>query len=109
MPTQDSRPLLEAALAYAQSKKIATLTADPGSYYLPTGRTNVNLYLYFSNLSKLPFALAGTNLYFESGFRPGIWCAHCQNVHFRNINMHALQLPCIQVIRTPERTTAEPL
>jgi uncharacterized protein (TIGR03437 family) len=137
VPTQDSRALLEAAVTYAQSKKIGTLTADPGSYYFLTGRTNVKRYLDFSNLSNLTFDLAGSNLYFQSGSWPGIWCTNCQNVQFQNFTMDALQLPYTQVkvtsadaanktisyaamssweaatnfntVRTPAGTTAEPL
>ena len=32
-PTQDARPVFEQAVAYATAHNIATVTADPGSYY----------------------------------------------------------------------------
>src|SRR4051794_40443129 len=45
-PASDSRPLLEAAVAYAVQNEIQTLVADPGAYYFLTlrnGSTHVLL------------------------------------------------------------------
>ena len=35
-PALDATPLVEAAVAYASSNALTTLTADPGNYYFPS-------------------------------------------------------------------------
>src|SRR6185312_1943746 len=40
-PDLDSRPLLEAAVAYATKNGVTTLTADPGNYYFLSLHNNM--------------------------------------------------------------------
>jgi hypothetical protein len=58
-PQLDSRPLLEAAVAYAQSKGIGTITADPGAYYFLSGHPSSSMHLSFSNIGYLNIARIG--------------------------------------------------
>jgi uncharacterized protein (TIGR03437 family) len=104
-PALDSRPLLEAAVSYAQSHSISTITADPGAYYVLTGRTT-SRFLNFNGLHDLTFDFAGSDLYFALGNWIGIECDACQNVQFLNFTLDSLQLPFTQVRVTSVDTTA---
>jgi len=93
----DSRPLLEAAAAYAQTHAVTLITADPGAYYFFTYHTNSGRYLNFTGLQNLTFDLAGSDLYFQGGSYVSLECDNCQNVQFLNFTLDTLQLPFTQV------------
>jgi uncharacterized protein (TIGR03437 family) len=92
----DSRPLLEAAVDYAQAHSIPTITADPGSYYFLTGHPN-GRYFSFQSLRNLIFDFAGSDLYFAQSNWTGIECDGCNNVQFRNFTLDLMQLPFTQM------------
>jgi uncharacterized protein (TIGR03437 family) len=95
-PTLDSRPLLEAAVTYAQAHSIPTITSDPGAYYFLTGHPS-GRYFSFNGLHDLTFDFAGSDLYFQLGSWTNLECDNCQNVQFLNFTMDALQLPFTQL------------
>src|SRR5579883_739164 len=95
-PSLDSRPLLEAAVTYAQAHSIPTITSDAGAYYFLTGRTT-SRYLNFTGLSTLTFDFAGSDLYFAQGSWTALECDNCQSVQFLNFTLDSLQLPFTQV------------
>src|SRR5215831_15399806 len=104
-PSLDSRPLLEAAVTYAQSHSIATITSDPGAYYFLTGRTT-STFLNFNGLHDLTFDFAGSDLYVALGSWIAFECDACQNVQFLNFTLDSLQLPFTQVTVTSVDTAA---
>src|ERR1700746_3964537 len=81
-PALDARPLLEAAVQYAQANSLATITCDPGAYYFLTGRTT-SRFLNFTGLHDLTFDFAGSDLYLALGNWIGLECDQCQRVQFR--------------------------
>jgi hypothetical protein len=104
-PALDARPLLEAAVQYAQANSIATITCDPGAYYILTGRTT-SRFLNFTGLHDLTFDLAGSDLYVALGNWIGLECDQCQRVQFLNFTLDSLQLPFTQVRVTAVDTAA---
>ena len=96
--TLDSAPLFTAAVNYANTHSIPTVTADPGSYYFLSGNTTSGRYLNFNGLSNLTVDLAQSDLYFAGGSWTALWCEACTNVEFRNFTIDALQLPFTQVM-----------
>ncbi len=95
-PGLDSRPLLEAAVNYAQSHSIPTITADRGSYYFLTGHP-IGRFFSFQSLRNLIFDFNYSDLYFASGNWIGMECDGCNNVHFKDFTLDSLQLPFTQV------------
>jgi hypothetical protein len=68
MATLDSRPLLEAAVQYAQVHNVPAITSDPGAYYFLTARNpGSGRYLNFQGLKNLTFDFGGSDFYFKSG------------------------------------------
>jgi uncharacterized protein (TIGR03437 family) len=96
VPDLDSRPLLEAAVQYAQSHSIPRITADPGSYYFLTGHP-FGVFLFLNGTHDLTLDLAGSDLYFALGSWNAVECLQCKNVQFLNFTVDALQLPFTQV------------
>jgi hypothetical protein len=70
VPTLDSTPLFQAAVNYASTHPITTLTVDQGDYYLLTN-TQPNATVLFFNFSNLTVDLAGSTLYFDGLNMPG--------------------------------------
>ena len=96
VPDLDSRPLLEAAVQYAQAHSIPQITADPGSYYFLTGHP-FGVFLFLNGVHDLTLDLAGSDLYFALGSWNAVECLQCTNVQFLNFTVDALQLPFTQV------------
>src|SRR5437764_11437585 len=64
-PSLDSRPLFEAAVAYASANGIRTLTVDPGAYYFLTLR-NSSTHALINAVSNLTIDWQNPDLLFHS-------------------------------------------
>src|SRR5579862_2797034 len=96
-PALDARPLFQAALNYAQTHTVQTLTADTGSYYLLTN-TQGNAVVIFPQLSNLTVDLAGSTIYFNGPLLPnGIQLYYCTNVTFKNFQLDYINPPYTHV------------
>ena len=95
-PTLDSRPLIEAAVAYAQKNNIATLTADRGAYYFLTLH-NPQTHILLNSVSNLTIDLQNSDLYFQQSGHGAILCQTCSSVILQNFTVDFLQLPFTQV------------
>jgi hypothetical protein len=85
-PSLDSRPLLEAAAAYAAENGIANLTADPGAYYFLTP-DNANTHVLINAASNLQVNFQNSDLLFASSNISAIQCTNCANVTFENFTV----------------------
>ena len=94
--TLDSRPLLEAAVAYAQKNGIANLVADPGNYYF-LSLHNANTHVLVSGVSNLTIDFQNSNLLFKSSNVAAIQCTNCTTVTLQGFTTDYLQLPFTQV------------
>jgi uncharacterized protein (TIGR03437 family) len=97
-PTLDSRPLFKAGVAYAVKNKIATVTADRGSYYFLT-QDNTAQHVLFS-ASNVNLDLQYSDLYFANGNAVGLFCNGCSGVTLQNFTMDYMHLPLTQVMVT---------
>src|SRR5215470_212643 len=95
-PKLDSRPLLEAAIAYAQKNNIATVNADRGAYYFLTLR-NPQTHVLLNGVSNLTIDFQNSDLYFQQSNRGAILCQTCSSVTLQNFTVDFLQLPFTQV------------
>jgi uncharacterized protein (TIGR03437 family) len=98
-PSLDSRPLLEAAIAYAERNGITNVTADRGSYYF-LSRHNANTHVLISAASNLQLDLQNSDLLFAFSNVSAIQCNNCSGVTFRNFTVDYQQLPFTQVTVT---------
>ncbi len=96
MPNLDSRPLFDAALAYAQKNNITILTADRGTYYFLTLR-NPQTHILLNGVSNLTIDFQNSDLYFQRSNRGAILCQNCSAVTLQNFTVDYLQLPFTQV------------
>src|SRR6185312_6253431 len=78
-PQFNSRPPLEAAIAYASQKGITDVIADPGSYYF-TSQRNPNTHVLISGVSNLRVNFQNSDLYFKNSNVSAIQCTNCTNV-----------------------------
>lgn len=95
-PSLDSRPLLEAAVAYASSKGITNLTADPGTYYFRSLH-NPNTHVLINGASNVQLDLQNSNLLFAFSNVAAIQCTNCTSVTLENFTVDYQQLPFTQV------------
>src|SRR5712692_6960331 len=106
-PKLDSRPLLEAAVAYAQKNNIATLIADRGAYYFLSLR-NPQTHILLNGVSGLTIDFQNSDLYFQRSNRGAILCQNCTSVTLQNFTVDFIHLPFTQVTITavdPARRT----
>jgi Right handed beta helix region len=96
VPTLDTRPLLDAAVAYAQSHHVPRITADQGAYYFLT-TPYADRYLNLYRISDLTIDLAGSTIYFQEGLRLGIALTECQRVTLANFKTDFINPPYTQV------------
>lgn len=95
-PSQDARPLFQAAANYAQGHAVQILTADTGAYYL-LSNTQSNAVLLFAN-SNLTIDLAGSTLYFKGPLVPsGMQLYYCSNVTLENFQIDFVNPPYTHV------------
>ena len=95
-PSLDSRPLLQTAIKYAISNGVATLIADPGTYYFLT-QQNVNTHVFISGASNLQLNFQNSDLWFAFSNVSAIQCTNCTNVTLENFTVDYQQLPFTQV------------
>ncbi len=98
-PALDARPLFEAAAAYASANKIATLIADPGSYYFLTTH-NPNQHALLNAISNLAIDWQNSDLYFAVSNTSAVQCNSCSAVTLRNFTLDYMQLPFTQATVT---------
>ena len=103
-PSLDSRPLMEAAIAYAQKNNIPTLTADPGAYYFLSLHNNLT-HVLINGASSLTIDLRNSDLYFKTPGRSAFQCSSCTGVTFQNFTVDYLSLPFTQVTVTTVDST----
>jgi uncharacterized protein (TIGR03437 family) len=95
-PALDSRPLLEAAVAYASANAITTLTADPGAYYF-LSYNNATAHALLNGAGNLTIDWQHSDLLFAFSNIAGIECLNCAGVTLQNFTLDYLQLPFTQV------------
>ena len=95
-PALDSRPLFEAAVAYAVKNSIPTLVADPGAYYFLTLR-NGSTHALVSGASNLTIDWQNSDLLFHSSNAAAIQFLNCSGVTMQNFTLDYQQLPFTQV------------
>ncbi|HEX4135617.1 MAG TPA: hypothetical protein VHY84_13465 [Bryobacteraceae bacterium] len=95
-PSLDSRPLLEAAIAYAGKNGVATLTADPGTYYF-LSLHNANTHVFINGASNLTLDFQNSLLLFAFSNVSAIQCTNCTNVTLQKFAVDYQQLPFTQV------------
>ncbi len=98
-PQFNSRPPLEAAIAYASQNGITNVIADPGSYYFTTQR-NANTHVLISGVSNLRLNFQNSDLYFKNSNVSAIQCTNCTNVTLEKFTVDYQQLPFTQVTVT---------
>lgn len=99
-PSQDARPLFEKAVAYAVQNNIATVTADPGSYYFLSLHAGTTAHGYLNAVSNITIDWHNSDLYFASSNHAAITCANCTAVTMQNFTVDFQQLPFTQVTIT---------
>jgi hypothetical protein len=103
-PTLDARPLLRAALDYAQVHHVSIITVDKGNYYVLSadGRDRfLNIY----HMSDLTIDLAGSTIFFNVGFLQGFAVSDCTRVTLANFSIDWLHPPYTHA----ELTSVDPL
>ena len=95
-PGLDSRPLLQAAVAYANRNGTQLLTVDTGSYYFLTPQM-FDRYLEIDSLNGMTIDFAGSDLYFENRELIGLIFSNCQGATLQNFSMDFMNLPFTQV------------
>jgi uncharacterized protein (TIGR03437 family) len=104
-PSLDSRPLFQAALQYAQSHTVKTITVDPGSYYLLTSQQS-NAVLLLPGLSNMTVDLAGSTIYFNMTLiNSGLFVYFCNNFTLTNFKTDYINPPYTHVQITSVDTT----
>ena len=104
-PSLDSRPLLEAAITYAQKNNVTTLTADPGAYYFLTLHSNLT-HVLLNAVSNLTLDFQNSDLYFKMPGHGAILCESCTAVTLQNFTVDYMTLPFTQVTVTSVNSTS---
>jgi uncharacterized protein (TIGR03437 family) len=105
-PAQDARPLLEAAVAYAGTNGIQTLTADPGVYYFLTQRNSAT-HVLISAANNLTIDWQNSDLLFKFSNVSAVQFQNCSGVTMQNFTLDYQQLPFTQVTVGSVNTTAQ--
>ncbi len=105
-PIQDARPLLEAAVAYASSNAITTLTADPGAYYF-LSLHNANTHVFINAATNLTIDWQGSDLYFQYSNVSAFQVNSSSGVTLQNFTLHYQTLPFTQVSVTSVNAAAQ--
>ena len=92
----DARPLLEAAIAYAQTKGITNLIADPGTYYF-LSLHNPNTHVLINGATNLQLNFQNSDLWFAFSNVAAIQCTNCTGTTLENFTVDYQQLPFTQV------------
>ena len=81
------------------ANSIATVTADPGSYYFLTLHSP-NQHALLNAIANVTIDLQNSDLYFASSNTTAIECLNCSSVVFRNFTVDYRQLPFTQATIT---------
>jgi hypothetical protein len=95
-PTTDARPLVQAALQYAQSHHVRRLTVDRGTYYVLTPE-NAQAYLLLSAISDLTFDFADSTVLFAGAFLQGFALVNCEHVTLTRLHVDFINPPYTHV------------
>lgn len=97
-PALDARPLMQAAIAYAQSQPATkTLTVDAGNYYLLSDQ-QPEATLVFGRLTGLTVDFAGSTIYFRGPLLSnGLWVYQCKEVVLKNFQTDFVTPPYTHV------------
>ncbi len=97
VPSQDARPLIQAALQYVQNHPVQVLTLDKGNYYLLTAQ-QPSATLVIPRLSNMTMDLAGSTIYFNGPLLPnGIEVFQCVSFTLKNFQIDFLSPPYTHV------------
>jgi len=99
-PSQDARALFEKAVTYAVNNNIATVTADPGSYYFLSLHGGTTAHAYLNAAANITIDWQGSDLYFANSNYAAITCANCNAVTMQNFTVDYQQLPFTQATIT---------
>ena len=98
-PSEDARPLLQAAIQYAIANGVAKIIADPGVYwFLTTQKTD--RYLVLDSVTDLTIDFQGSDIYLKTNFSVGFDLENCQRVTLSNFTIDFMTLPFTQVLLT---------
>lgn len=95
-PKLDSRPLFQAAIAYAQSQNVPVITADRGAYWFLTPQASTS-YLVLDHATDLLIDLQGSDIYLKQPFMTGFDLQFCERVALTNFTLDFMTLPFTQV------------
>lgn len=95
-PSLDSRPLFEAAVAYAIKNGIATVTASQGTYYFLTPR-NTNTHALITSARNLTIDWQYSDLLFAMSNISALQFTNCTGLTMQNFTMDYQQLPFTQI------------
>lgn len=96
-PSQDARPLIQAAVQYVQNHPVQVLTLDKGNYYLLTAQQS-SATLVFGRLSNMIVDLAGSTIYFNGPLLPnGVEVFQCTDFTLKNFQTDFLNPPYTHV------------
>ncbi len=104
-PALDSRPLFQAAVAYASAHKIATVTADRGKYYFLSQNSDYQ-HVFLSDIQNVTIDLQYSDLYFAKGNVAALDFDKSTNVTLKNFTVDYLQLPFTQLTVTSVNAAA---
>jgi parallel beta-helix repeat protein len=95
-PTQDARPLFQAALKYAGKNQTQLITADQGAYYFLTPQY-ADRYLEIDNFNNLTIDLQGSDLYLANSFLMWFVAIDSNHITLTDFTLDIQNLPFTQV------------
>ena len=98
-PGLDSRPLFQAAVAYASANQIPAVTADRGKYYF-LSQSNPYYHVFLKNIANVTVDFQYSDLYFAHGNIVAISASASTNLTLKNFTVDYLQLPFTQLTVT---------
>ncbi len=99
LPSQDSRLLFQAGVAYASKNHIPLVTADRGNYYFLT-QNSAYQHVFLNAIADVTVDLQYSDLYFAQGNVIAIDATDCVNLTLRNFTVDYLHLPFTQLTVT---------
>jgi uncharacterized protein (TIGR03437 family) len=105
-PALDSRPLFEAAVAYAVKNNIATVVANPGAYYFLTLR-NTSTHALITAATNLTIDFQNSDLLFAMSNASALQFTNCTGLTIQNFTVDYQQLPFTQITVASVNSTAQ--
>jgi hypothetical protein len=84
-PSLDARPLIRAALDYAQAQHVSRITVDKGNYYVLSPDFPGDRFINIYQATDLTIDLAGSTIYFNGGYLQGFSLTECARVTLTNL------------------------